>query len=226
MKRGTEQNPVFFTSPSEYCAWLEKNHQATSELWIGYWKKSTGKPSVTWKQVVDESLCFGWIDGIVKSIDEKRFKQRVTPRRPTSIWSQVNIRRVAELTTEGRMRPRGLAAFENRDRTKKYAFEQPRERVALGKAEEAALRKNRKAWSFWGRQPPGYQRTIGWWVMSAKQEETRRRRLATLIRDSAAGYRIGSLGGSTNPAAPRTKVRGRAPRKRPRAVARRRGPTS
>lgn len=198
-RRGTETNPLFFKSPDEYRAWLEAKHETATELWIGYWKKSTGKPSLTWKQVVDESLCFGWIDGIVKSIDAERFKQRVTPRRPTSIWSQVNIKRVGELTKEGRMRPRGIAAFEKRDRTKKYSFEQPRERVALGPAEEAALRKNRKAWEFWQKQPPSYQRAIGWWVMSAKKEETRHRRLETLIRDSAAGYRIGSLGGSTNP---------------------------
>jgi uncharacterized protein YdeI (YjbR/CyaY-like superfamily) len=200
MKRGSEANPLFFKSPDEYRAWLEKNHETAKELWIGYWKKHTGKPSLTWKLVVDESLCFGWIDGIAKSIDADRYKQRVTPRRPTSIWSQVNIKRVAELTREGRMRPAGVAAFEKRDRTKAYSFEQPRDRVGLVADERAALQKNKKAWAFWQSQPPSYQRIAGWWVMSAKKEETRKRRLDTLIRDSAAGYRIGPLGGSTNPA--------------------------
>ncbi|HEX6313696.1 MAG TPA: YdeI/OmpD-associated family protein [Gemmatimonadaceae bacterium] len=207
-KRGTEQNPAFFRSAEEYRAWLEKNHQTAKELWIGYWKKHTGKPSLTWKLVVDESLCFGWIDGIAKRIDADRYKQRVTPRRPTSIWSQVNIKRVAELTKEGRMRPAGIAAFEKRDRTKAYSFEQPRDRVGLGPDETAALQKNRKAWTFWQSQPPSYQRTAGWWVMSAKKEETRQRRLSILLRDSAAGYRIGPLGGSTNPE-PQSKGGGR-----------------
>jgi uncharacterized protein YdeI (YjbR/CyaY-like superfamily) len=119
-KRGSETNPIFFKSAAEYRAWLEKNHERAKELWIGYWKKSTGKPSLTWQDTVDESLCFGWIDGIRKSMDGDSFKQRVTPRRSTSIWSNVNIRHVARLTAEGRMKPLGLAAFEKRDRTKAY----------------------------------------------------------------------------------------------------------
>jgi uncharacterized protein YdeI (YjbR/CyaY-like superfamily) len=208
MKAGSESKPLFFKSAAEYRVWLEKNHESAKELWIGFWKKSTGKPSLTWQECVDESLCFGWIDGIRKSVDADAYKQRVTPRRPTSIWSQINIRRVGELTAAGRMRPAGLAAFEKRDRTKAYSFEQPRERVGLGPAEEATFRKNRKGWEFFEAQPPGYKRTSSWWVMSAKKEETRQRRLKTLIRESAAGRRIGPLGGTSARAGTGDKGRG------------------
>jgi uncharacterized protein YdeI (YjbR/CyaY-like superfamily) len=189
-KRGSELKPLFFKSPDEYRKWLERNHDSATELWIGFWKKATGKPSLTWQQCVDESLCFGWIDGIRKSIDAESFKQRVTPRRTTSIWSQINIRRIGELTAEGRMHPNGTAAFEKRNRTRVYSFENPEHRK-LGPDEEARFRKNKKAWSFFESLPPGFRRNISWWVMSAKQEATRLRRLETLIRDSAAGRRTG-----------------------------------
>lgn len=188
---GSESRPLFFKSPEEYRRWLEKNHESAKELWIGYWKKATGKPSVTWQQVVDESLCFGWIDGIRKSIDAESFKQRVTPRRSTSFWSQINIRRVGELTAEGRMHTAGLTAFEKRDRTKVYSYKDFNRE--LGPREEAQFRKNKKAWKFFQSQPPGYKRLAGWWVTSAKKEETRQRRLESLMRDSAAGRRIGGL---------------------------------
>ena len=190
-KRGSEQNPIFFKSAAEYRAWLEKNHESAPELWIGYWKKATGKPSMTWQDTVDESLCFGWIDGIRKSIDADSFKQRVTPRRPTSIWSRVNIDHVARLTREGRMRPTGLAAFEKRNRTKVYAYEQMF--AGLDPKYEGVLKKNRKAWDFFQAQPPGYRRLAGWYVMSAKRDDTRERRLDRLIKDSVAGRRIGML---------------------------------
>ena len=190
--RGSESNPIFFKNQAEYRKWLEKNHASAKELWIGFWKKSTGKPTLTWQQCVDESLCFGWIDGIRKSVDADSYKQRVTPRRPTSIWSRVNMKRVGELTAEGRMHPMGVAAFEKRDRTKAYSYEQMFQ--GLGPAEETKLRKEKKAWEFFQSQPPGYRRLAGWFVMSAKKEETRQRRLETLIRDSAAGRRLGGLG--------------------------------
>jgi uncharacterized protein YdeI (YjbR/CyaY-like superfamily) len=192
-KRSSESAPIFFKSAAEYRAWLEKNHTSATELWIGYWKKATGKPSMTWQDTVDESLCFGWIDGIRKGIDADSFKQRVTPRRPTSIWSKVNIRHIARLTEAGRMRPAGVAAFEKRDRTKAYSFEQDRDQAPLGPSYEAQLKKNRKAWEFFKQQPPGYQRLAGWYVMSAKKEETRQKRLAVVIRDSAAGRRLAGL---------------------------------
>ena len=191
MTTGSESKPLFFKSPEEYRRWLEKNHESAKELWIGFWKKATGKPSVTWQQVVDESLCFGWIDGIRKSIDADSFKQRVTPRRATSIWSEINIRRVGELTREGRMCKAGLTAFEKRDQTKVYSYATFDR--ALGPPEVARFRKNKKAWEFFQAQPPGYRRLAGWWVMSAKKEETRQRRLESLMRDSAAGRRLGRM---------------------------------
>ena len=188
---GSESKPLFFKSPDDYRRWLEKNHESAKELWIGFYKKATGRPSLTWQQVVDESLCFGWIDGIRKSIDDESFKQRVTPRRATSIWSQINIRRVGELTAEGRMHKAGLTAFEKRDRTKVYSYENMTR--GLGPAEEALFKKNKKAWEFFQSQPPGYRRLAGWYVTSAKKDETRQRRLESLMRDSAAGRRLGGL---------------------------------
>jgi uncharacterized protein YdeI (YjbR/CyaY-like superfamily) len=189
---GTESDPIFFRSPAEYRKWLEKNYETASELWIGYYRKSTGKPSLTWPQTVDESLCFGWIDGIRKSIDGESFKQRVTPRRPTSNWSAINIGRVKALTAEGRMTPAGVAAFARRGRSRTYSYED-RDRAGLRPAQVARLKKNRKAFEFFQSQPPGYQRTIGYWVNSAAKEETRLRRLERLVTDCANGRRVGIL---------------------------------
>jgi uncharacterized protein YdeI (YjbR/CyaY-like superfamily) len=188
---GTESDPIFFRNPAEYRKWLEKNHSTAKELWIGYYKKATGKPSLTWEQTVDESLCFGWIDGIRKSIDEESFKQRVTPRRPTSVWSQINIRKIGELSKAGLMQPAGLAAFEKRDSKRTYSYESFA--APLGRDQEKIFRANKKAWEFWLAQPAGYKRLASWYVMSAKQEATRQRRLERLIVDSAAGRRIGML---------------------------------
>jgi uncharacterized protein YdeI (YjbR/CyaY-like superfamily) len=188
---GTESDPIFFRNPAEYRKWLEKNHSTAKELWIGYYKKATGKPSLTWEQTVDESLCFGWIDGIRKSIDEESFKQRVTPRRPTSVWSQINIRKIGELSKAGLMQPAGLAAFEKRDSKRTYSYESFA--APLGRDQEEIFRANKKAWEFWQAQPAGYKRLASWYVMSAKQEATRQRRLERLIVDSAAGRRIGML---------------------------------
>ena len=193
MAKGSESDPIFFKGQAEYRAWLEKNHDKAAELWIGFWRKSTGKPSLTWQECVDQSLCFGWIDGIRKTIDEHSYKQRVTPRRATSMWSQINIRRVGELTATGQMRPAGRAAFEKRDPKKTYSGERYKDRIPLGPAYEAQLRKNKKAATFWDAQPPGYRRLAGWFVMSARQEVTRQRRLTTLIKDSAAGRRLAGL---------------------------------
>lgn len=193
MAKGTESNPIFFTSLAEYRAWLEKNHDKATELWIGFWRKSTGKPSLTWQECVDQSLCFGWIDGIRKTVDKHSYKQRVTPRRARSMWSQVNIKRVGELTTAGLMHPAGKAAFEKRDPEKTYSGERYKDRIPLGPTYEAQLRKNKKAAAFWDAQPPGYRTLAGWFVMSAKLEATRQRRLETLIRDSAAGRRLAGL---------------------------------
>jgi uncharacterized protein YdeI (YjbR/CyaY-like superfamily) len=188
--------PLFFATPVQFRKWLEKNHPTATELWVGYYKKATGKPSITWPEAVDEALCFGWIDGIRKSIDDESYMNRFTPRRATSIWSRVNIGRVAALTAEGRMRPAGLAAFEKRKKTGVYSFEQA-ERPGLDAAAEKEFRKHRKAWSWFQQQAPWYQRTAGFYVMSAKKPETRARRLARLIADSDAGQRIGPMAASS-----------------------------
>jgi uncharacterized protein YdeI (YjbR/CyaY-like superfamily) len=197
--------PSFFRTPSDFRKWLERHHDTTPELWVGFHKKGSGKPSITWPESVDEALCFGWIDGVRKSIDDHSYVIRFTPRRARSIWSAVNVRRVAELTRLGRMQPAGLKAFEALDptRTGVYSFEQPKEDLKLGSPYEAKLRANKKAWSFFRSQAPYYQRTASRWVMSAKKEETRLRRLAALIDDSARGQRIGPLRRVSPASAPR-----------------------
>jgi len=195
-KTGTTQpeDVHFFATPEKWRRWLEKNHARATEVWVGMYRKGSGTPSITWPQAVDEALCFGWIDGIRKSIDETRYKNRFTPRKKGSNWSQVNIARVAALTEEGRMTPAGLAAFEARDPKKSgvYSFEQ-REAPTLGEAFERQFRANAKAWAFFQAQAPYYRRVATFWVVSARQQATRERRLATLIEDSAAGRRIGPM---------------------------------
>ena len=182
---------IYFAHPDEFREWLEQHHDTARELWVGFHKKETGRPSLTWPQSVDEALCFGWIDGIRKSVSTEAYVIRFTPRKPTSIWSNVNIRKVEALVENGRMRPAGLRAFEARDAKKSgiYAFEQ-RKKARLAPVEEKAFRANKTAWKFFQAQPPGYRQIASWWVISAKRAETRARRLATLIGDSAAGRRI------------------------------------
>jgi uncharacterized protein YdeI (YjbR/CyaY-like superfamily) len=175
-------SPVFFATPADLRAWLEKHHETDSELWIGFYKKASGKPSIIWQEAVDELLCVGWIDGIRKTIDDESYMIRATPRKPTSTWSAVNINRVAVLQAEGRMQPAGLKAFSRRkdDKSAIYAYEQ-RQNPTLDPAEEAQFTANAAAWAYFLAQPPGYQRTALHWVISAKKDETRRKRLATLI---------------------------------------------
>ena len=187
--------PTFFATPADFRKWFEKNHDTTAELLVGFYKKNSGKPSISWPESVDEALCFGWIDGVRRSIDAESYSIRFTPRRARSIWSNVNTKRVAELTKQGRMHASGLAAFKARDpkRSGIYAFEQRQKDQELDPALEAKIRKNKKAWAFFQAQPPGYRRLMSVYVMSAKKEETRLRRLARLIDDSAAGQRVGIL---------------------------------
>ena len=183
--------PTFFKTPADFCSWLERHHARADALLVGFYKKESGKPSITWPQSVDEALCFGWIDGIRRRIDDIRYSIRFTPRRRGSIWSNVNTKRVAELIKDKRMRPAGVKAFEARDpkKTGIYSFE--RETATLPAEFEKAFRANTKAWKFWEAQPPGYRRLAAYFVTSAKQDETRRRRLDVLIRDSAQGLRLG-----------------------------------
>ena len=186
-------NPTFFPVPTDFRQWLKKNHASVKELWVGFHKRGTGKPSITWPESVDQALCFGWIDGLRKSLGVESYVIRFTPRKPTSIWSAVNTKRAKELMSLGLLEPAGKKAFEGRDakKTNRYSFE--RENVRLGAAYEKKFRANRGAWEFFQSQPPWYRRTATWWVVSAKQEETRQRRLATLISDSAAGRSIAPL---------------------------------
>jgi len=184
---------IFFSQPSEFRQWLEKNHNEVKELWVGYYKKASGIPSITWPESVDEALCFGWIDGLRKSIDEKSYKIRFTPRRPGSHWSAVNIKRVGELKALGLMQPAGLEAFEKRDekKSKQAAFEQ--QSVKLPEAYELKIKANKKAWGFFLSLAPSYKKTSVWWVISAKQEATRLKRLDTLIASSEKGEKIPPL---------------------------------
>jgi len=185
--------PTFFATPAAFRQWLKKNHSSTKELWVGFHKKGTGKPSITWPESVDQALCFGWIDGLRKSFGPEDYIIRFTPRKPTSIWSAVNIKRANELIRLRLMQPAGRKAFEGRDVEKANLYSFEREHVRLNSEHEQLFRSNERAWEFFQTQPPSYRKTATWWVVSAKQEETRRRRLATLIADSAAGLRIASL---------------------------------
>ncbi|MEN3369311.1 MAG: hypothetical protein V7609_1454 [Verrucomicrobiota bacterium] len=183
--------PTFFSTPAGFRQWLAKNHERVSELWVGFYRKDSGRPSITWPESVDEALCFGWIDGIRKKVDDESYKIRFTPRRPKSIWSAINIGRVAFLTREGRMQPSGVAAFARREEYKSavYSFEN-RETAKLIADDEREFRRDPAAWEFFRRQPPGYRRLAAWWVISAKRPETRRKRLERLINDSRAHRRI------------------------------------
>jgi uncharacterized protein YdeI (YjbR/CyaY-like superfamily) len=191
--------PTFFRNPTAFRRWFEKHHESKSELWVGFYKVNSGKPSITWPQSVDEALCFGWIDGIRKRVDEVSYTIRFTPRKATSTWSAVNIRRVEVLRREGRMRPAGERAFAARreERSGVYSYEQRPD--GLPEPYAGLLRKNRRAQAFFESQPPSYRKAVYWWVASAKQEATRRRRLAQLIRDSAAGRRIAPMAPSPSP---------------------------
>ncbi len=180
----------FFKTPIEFRRWLKANHGKAVELWVGFRKVGSGMASITWKESVDEALCFGWIDGVRKSIDNSSYKIRFTPRRATSNWSKVNIKRFGELKKLGLVEPSGQAAFDQScGKRRDYSYEQkPRK---LDDAYEEILRKNKKAWEFFSAQAPWYQRVASFWVMSAKKEETRQKRLAALVRDSEAGLRLG-----------------------------------
>lgn len=186
--------PTFFATPAAFRRWLAKHHASATELWVGFHRKATGRPSLTWPESVDEALCFGWIDGVRRSVGTEAYTIRFTPRKRGSTWSTVNTRRAGELIRAGRMQPAGLRAFEARDPAKSgiYSFER-REAARLDEAAEARFRAHKEAWRFFEAQPPGYRKIAVHWVVSAKREETRARRLETLIADSAAGRRIALL---------------------------------
>jgi len=181
----TQPNPIFFAKPSEFHEWLEKNHDQASEIWVGFHKKSSGKPSITMQESVDEALCFGWIDSVRKSVNDTSYTNRFTKRKARSIWSAINIRRARELISLGRMQPAGVKAFEQHtdERSAIYSYEQ-RHSSRLSGAFERQFRANKKAWKFFRAQALWYQRVATFWVMSAKREDTKLNRLAKLIKDS------------------------------------------
>jgi uncharacterized protein YdeI (YjbR/CyaY-like superfamily) len=183
----------FFPTQKGLRKWFEKNHKKEKELWIGFYKVASGKPSITWSQSVDEALCFGWIDGLRKSIDEESYCIRFTPRNPRSNWSAINIKKVEELTKLGLMMPEGLKAFGFRkeQKSKIYAYENPE--VILDKSFEKLFKTNKKAWQFYHSMTPTYRKVTTRWIMSAKQETTRLKRLNELIKDCAAGKNIKAM---------------------------------
>jgi uncharacterized protein YdeI (YjbR/CyaY-like superfamily) len=189
-KRGRPVKPTFFPKPLAFRTWLKTHHLTAGELLVGFYKKATDKPSITWPESVDQALCFGWIDGIRRRLDDERYTIRFTPRRATSIWSAVNIRRVGELHAQGLMQPAGLEAFARRDeeRSRIYSYEQ-RFHAKLAEAHEKELRANRKAWAFFQAQAPSYQRVVVYRIVSARQDETRIKRLNAFIEAFAKGRR-------------------------------------
>ncbi len=182
--------PLFFKKQSDLRKWFEKNAATETSLLVGFYKVATGKPSITWSQSVDEALCFGWIDSIRNSIDEESYSIRFTPRKPNSIWSVVNIKKVEELKRQGLMKPKGLELFNMMDvnKLKTYSFE--RSVVVLSPQFEKKFNANKKAWNFFNQMPPSYRKAVINWVMTAKQEATKLKRLATLIKDSEEGRKI------------------------------------
>jgi len=194
MARSNDPQPLFFATPAAFRAWLAAHHASASELWVGFHKRGSGLPSLTWPESVDEALCFGWIDGVRRSVDATSYAIRFTPRRAKSTWSAINIARLSELAAAGRVEPAGAAAFARRSEAKSavYSYEQ-RQAARLSAAEEKAFRAERAAWRDFERRPPWYRRTATHWVTSAKRAETRSRRLARLVACSRAGEPLPQL---------------------------------
>ncbi|HSS22102.1 MAG TPA: YdeI/OmpD-associated family protein [Pyrinomonadaceae bacterium] len=180
---------TFFKRPADLRRWLARNYAQETELWVGFYKKDSGEPGITWPQSVDEALCFGWIDGIRKSIDDISYKIRFTPRRPGSIWSAVNIKRAGELVEQGLMQATGLKAFAARKEYRSGIYSYEQRSVDLPDEYAENLKKNKKAWQFFHEQPASYRKAMTWRILSAKKEETKLKRLAELIKYSASEQR-------------------------------------
>lgn len=188
-------SPRFFSTPARFRAWLEKNHETARELWVGYHRTTAGVPSITWPNSVDEALCFGWIDGVRKTIDEARYMIRFTPRRPGSIWSNVNIAKMERLIAEGRVQPAGAAAYARRSEARSGIYEYEKESrdrlsTALDDTSIRVFKRAPAAWRFFESQAPYYRKLMTFWIMSAKRPVTRERRLAKLIEHSSRGERV------------------------------------
>jgi uncharacterized protein YdeI (YjbR/CyaY-like superfamily) len=188
-----QTDPIFFENQTELRKWFEENHEKTNELWVGYFKIHSGKPSLTWSESVDQALCFGWIDGIRKSIDESRYVIRFTPRKAKSIWSLININKVEKLKKLGLIKPAGLAIYEKREHKNSGIYSFEKEPIQLDIEYEKEFHKNKTAWNYFNSQVPSYKKPAIYWVMSAKQETTRLKRLAILISDSGDGIKIKPL---------------------------------
>lgn len=192
--------PRYFATAAAFRTWLARHHAARTELWVGYYKKASGRRGVTYDEAVEQALCFGWIDGVVRRVDAERHCQRFTPRRPRSTWSAVNVRRFEALKVRGLVAPAGQAAFDAWDgNTAAYSYE--RRAIALAPALQDAFERHPRAWRWFSESPPGYRRQAIAWVMTAAREETRTRRLHMLIADSARGERIAPLRPAPRPAA-------------------------
>lgn len=188
-------DPRMFSSQAAFRTWLGKHHARVEELWVGFWNKASGKRAMTYPEAVDEALCWGWIDGVKKKVDAERYTNRFTPRKPVSMWSDVNLRRYAELEAAGRVAEPGRAAFARFDPSKHRAYSFEARPEAFPPELEREFRRHRDAWAFFTAQPPGYRRVAIHWVSSAKRAETRLRRLAQLVDVSGGGERLPQLGG-------------------------------
>jgi uncharacterized protein YdeI (YjbR/CyaY-like superfamily) len=187
----TPKKPTYFATPAPWRAWLERNHASATELLVGFHKRGSGKASITWPESVDQALCFGWIDGHRKRIDDARYTIRFTPRKPGSTWSSVNVRKVKTLVQAGLMTPAGTRAFRKRSAENSGIYGHEQNGAAkLKRDEERLLRADKAAWTDWQKRPPSYRKVVTWWIVSAKKPETRARRLAILIRSSAAGAMV------------------------------------
>lgn len=184
MTQPKQTSPKFFATPQDFRNWLEKNHQKETELAVGFYKVGSGKPSITWPESVDQALCFGWIDGVRRAINEESYQIRFTPRKPKSIWSAVNIRKMKELTEQGLMTPAGMACFEARKEEKSAIYSYENEEPQLSPELEKLFKKNKVAWDYFQALAPSYRKTSIKWVMSAKQESTRIKRFGELVKDS------------------------------------------
>jgi uncharacterized protein YdeI (YjbR/CyaY-like superfamily) len=182
--------PTFFPTPAKFREWLKKNHKKEKQLLVGFYKVDSGKPSMTWSESVDQALCFGWIDGIRRSIDDKSYSIRFTPRKPTSIWSAINIKKVEELTKAGLMTPEGEKAFRHRKESRSKVYSHEKEAVDLAPQYEKQFRKNKTAWKFFKEQAPSYKKVMIHWIMNAKQEATRQSRLEQTIKISEQQKRM------------------------------------
>lgn len=182
--------PIFFASQTDFRKWLEKNHETETEVLVGFYKVASGKPSMTWSESVDQALCFGWIDGVRRSIDDESYSNRFTPRRPKSIWSAINIKKVEELTKQSLMKPAGIAAFERREESRSKIYSYEKAPVALDAELEKHFKANKKAWEYFESKGNWYKKKATNWVMSAKQEATKLKRFEKLLAESEAGREV------------------------------------